>query len=76
MAPPNRLFVKPAPGIQVREPGFPHAHLPVYGKAVPDETYWHRRLNAKDVVLTTEAEISAGAKKAQDELAKQVAGAK
>lgn len=65
----DRLFVKPAPGIKVREPGKPFNHLPAYGKSVPAEQYWHRRLKSKDVVLTTEAEIAEGAELARLELA-------
>ncbi len=59
--PPIRLFVKPRAGLNVRFEAPPHNQIPSYGAAVPDEHYWHRRLKAKDVELTTEAEIAAGA---------------
>lgn len=43
------MFVKPAPGLKVRDP-ISRLHLPETGKEVPESTYWMRRLAAKDVV--------------------------
>jgi hypothetical protein len=43
------MFVKPAPGVKVRDPRS-KLHLPEGGKEVPATTYWLRRLAAGDVV--------------------------
>ena len=44
------MFVKPATGLIVRDPGS-MVPLPVAGREVPDITYWHQRLRDGDVVL-------------------------
>lgn len=46
------MFIKPAPGVQVRYPP-PNQRrvLPESGAGVPEESYWLRRLRAGDVVL-------------------------
>ena len=44
------MFVKPAPGVQVRDPRS-LLHIPETGVEVPDaDTYWARRLADGDVV--------------------------
>jgi hypothetical protein len=45
------MFVKPAPGLLVRDP-VTKRHLPESGKEVPENSYWVRRLAAGDVVLS------------------------
>lgn len=54
------MFVKPAPGLKVRDPQT-HGFLPAEGASVPDTLYWVRRLKDKSVIETTEAEIAAAA---------------
>jgi hypothetical protein len=44
------VFVKPAPGLKVRDP-VSYKHLPTEGREVPEDVYWIRRLNVGDVVL-------------------------
>lgn len=45
------MFVKPAPGLKVRDP-VKKDLLPDDGREVPDvDLYWQRRLNDGDVVL-------------------------
>lgn len=43
------MFVKPAPGLSVRDPDR-HDHLPAEGREVPDNLFWQRRLRDADVV--------------------------
>lgn len=43
------MFVKPAPGIRVRDP-LSRLHLPEEGKEVPEDSFWTRRLRSGDVV--------------------------
>ncbi len=43
------MFVKPAPGIKVRDP-ISRIHIPETGKEVPESSYWIRALANKDVV--------------------------
>jgi hypothetical protein len=44
------MYVKPKPGLKVREPVAPFAVLPPEGKAVPDgDPYWNRRIRSGDV---------------------------
>lgn len=62
------LFVKPVAGRNVRDPAST-LHLPEHGKAVADESYWHRRWKSGDIEWTTEAAIAAGVKAAASELA-------
>lgn len=59
------LFVKPAPGLIVRDPASPSAApLPAEGKAVPRDSFWLRRLEQGDVEETSAQAIAAAAKKA------------
>jgi hypothetical protein len=44
------LFVKPAPGLLVRDP-LHMTPIPAEGRSVPDITYWHRMIIQGDVVL-------------------------
>lgn len=44
----NSIFVKPAPGLIVRDPDTREA-LPPEGKQVPRSIYWIRRLRDRDV---------------------------
>jgi len=47
------MFVKPAPGLKVRDP-VKKDYLPVDGRTVPDTSiYWTRRLQFGDVVKAT-----------------------
>jgi len=48
------MFVKPAPGRMVR---WPRTFTPLReaGEHVPEDSYWHRRLAAGDVVKAEEA---------------------
>lgn len=48
------MFVKPAPGIRVRDP-LTKLHIPDAGTEVPEESYWLRRLRSGDVVLASPA---------------------
>ncbi|PXX49374.1 DUF2635 domain-containing protein [Aquitalea magnusonii] len=44
------MFVKPAPGLSVRDPDLLDL-LPDEGREVPDTDYWQRRVRDKDVEL-------------------------
>lgn len=46
----NRIFVKPAPGLVVRDPKS-LLPLPAEGKEVGASNYWYRRIAAGDVEL-------------------------
>jgi hypothetical protein len=47
------MFVKPAPGLKVRDP-VKKDYLPVSGRNVPDTSiYWTRRVQFGDVVIET-----------------------
>ncbi len=46
------MFVKPAPGLKVRDP-VSLLHLPEDGKEVPESSYWYRRLRSGDVFLAS-----------------------
>lgn len=48
----DRMFVKPADGLKVRDP-HSRRHLPPQGAFVPREPYWLRRLDDGDVVDAT-----------------------
>ena len=48
------MFVKPAEGIQVRDP-ISYALLPAEGREVPESSYWTRRLADGDVVIALPA---------------------
>jgi hypothetical protein len=43
------MFVKPAPGLRVRDP-ISRLHLPEGGAEVPESSYWIRRVQSGDVV--------------------------
>ncbi len=45
------MFVKPAPGVKVRDP-ISKFHIPDEGAEVPESSYWIRRLRSGDVVRT------------------------
>lgn len=47
--PENELFVKPAPGLRVRNPERNGELLPADGASVPRNSYWLRRLRDGDV---------------------------
>lgn len=48
------MFVKPAPGLVIRDPDLKDL-IPAEGRNVPnDNMYWHRRLRDGDVVLAKE----------------------
>ena len=54
------MFVKPKkPKAIIRDP-LSRVQLPPEGRRVPDSSYWVRRLNHGDVVLTTAADIAKG----------------
>lgn len=62
------LFVKPRePELVIRDPRT-MAKLPPWGKRVPANSYWIRRLNCKDIVLTTQEDIDKGRAEAESEL--------
>ncbi len=45
------MFVKPAPGLKIRDPDLKDL-IPDEGRDVPESNlYWHRRLRDGDVVL-------------------------
>jgi hypothetical protein len=44
------MFVKPAPGLKVRDP-ISFLHIPETGKEVPESSYWYRRLRSGDIVV-------------------------
>lgn len=45
------MFVRPRTGLKIRDPDLKD-HLPVSGRDVPENEYWHRRIRDNDV--TTE----------------------
>lgn len=46
------MFIKPAPGLVVRDP-VSRLPLPESGREVPDtDTYWYRRIADGDVVIS------------------------
>lgn len=45
----NELFVKPSPGLRVRNPDRGGELLAAEGEAVPNNSYWLRRLRDGDV---------------------------
>lgn len=49
----NRIHVKPAPGLVVRDPDRDYEPLPSEGKAVPRTAYWLRRISCGDCVEVT-----------------------
>jgi len=44
------MFVKPAPGLKIRDPDLKDL-IPDEGRDVPETDYWHRRIRDNDVVL-------------------------
>ncbi len=46
----EKMFVKPAPGLNVRLPDNPRAFLPDDGAEVERNSFWMRRLSEGDVV--------------------------
>lgn len=48
----NRIYVRPAPGLQVRDP-LSRQPLPDEGQLVEETSFWVRRLADGDVVLST-----------------------
>jgi hypothetical protein len=45
------IFIKPAPGLKVRDP-VTHRHIPAEGCEVSaTDTYWARRIRSRDVVV-------------------------
>lgn len=44
------MFIKPAPGLLVRDP-LHMTPIPAEGRNVPDITYWHRLIGHGDLVL-------------------------
>lgn len=50
------MFVKPAPGLKVRDP-VTKQHLPESGTEVPEDSYWIRRIADGDVVVVQTIQI-------------------
>lgn len=60
------MFVKPAPGLKIRDPELKDL-IPDEGRKVSDDDlYWHRRLRDGDVVLVETTEAPADASQARD----------
>lgn len=53
------MFVKPSPGIKVRDP-ISLLHLPEAGAEVPESSYWIRRLRSGDVVAVDAPQVVQG----------------
>lgn len=49
---PTTVFVRPAPGLQIRDPETGN-YLPDAGQIVPRTPFWMRRLADGDVIETT-----------------------
>ncbi len=60
------MFVKPKPGIKVRDP-ISTEHLPESGKEVPASSYWIRRLRSGDVLEVNQIPDSKSATKKREE---------
>jgi hypothetical protein len=45
------MFVIPKPGVRVRRPVPPYAHVPVEGLEVPEESYWLRKVSDGDLLI-------------------------
>lgn len=54
------MFVQPAPGLVIRDPDLKDL-LPVEGREVPDNDYWHRRVLDGDVHLVDPKRARKGA---------------
>lgn len=52
MADPTLVYVKPAPGLKVRDPR-DRRHVPADGAWLPDTTYLRRRLRSGDLAKAT-----------------------
>lgn len=50
----DRVFLKPAAGLKVRNPQKDGAHMPAEGDAVTLDTHFRRLLKAGDVALATQ----------------------
>lgn len=50
----DRLYLKPAEGLKVRNPDRNNAHMPAAGEWVTLSTYWRRRLRFADVAEARE----------------------
>ncbi len=48
------LYIKPAPGLKVRDHVYPHPFIPEDGCRVEEHPYWWRKLTRGDVVLADE----------------------
>ncbi|MBR7929393.1 DUF2635 domain-containing protein [Burkholderia ambifaria] len=60
------MFVKPAPGLKIRDPELKDL-LPEEGRNVSDDDlYWHRRLRDGDVVVVEKNNTRAAASPARD----------
>ena len=46
------MFVRPAPGLIVRDP-LHMTPIPAEGREVPDINYWHQRVRDGDLIITT-----------------------
>ncbi len=60
----DRRFYKPANGLVVRDRA--GTVLPPHGKGLEWDSWWQRRLNDGDIEATTEEEMLAAAKAAED----------
>jgi hypothetical protein len=62
----ERIYIKPAPGVKVRDPEHAQmAHLPDEGKWVNANTYWTRRLMDGDVIEAKPPRAAAESKKGE-----------
>jgi len=60
------MFVKPAPGLKIRDPELKDL-IPEEGRNVSDDDlYWHRRLRDGDVVLVEKTDAPAAVQPAHD----------
>ncbi len=60
------MFIRPAPGLKVRDPDLRDL-LPAEGREVPDSDYWIRRLRDGDVI---EIKAARGASPKSDKTAR------
>jgi len=60
------MYVKPAPGKQVRMPYPPYEYMPEAGGNVPMTPYWARRLARHDVVFADDLEQPQSKKKVKE----------
>jgi hypothetical protein len=60
------MFVKPAPGLKIRDPKSKR-HVPEDGIEVPDtDTYWVRRVLDGDVVVVQPAAVKTASQKGKE----------